>query len=825
MSSLRDRVLRAPRRMAVQLYTLRVVSIAAVALLALASIHFAEETRRAADYVFRSGVATLRSGFELEMMFEKNRRLVESAPADLDRARLQANRAVLRRLNADMAKFLDRSGLWDTMQGSGQHAALRHDFTLLAEAGDRVMYLAENFSQDQALEVSRGAYAKAAEAIDLRLDAWRDDRLATADRELASMSQAATRLGIWVGAGGLLAVLLIGPIGILIKFRILRRLGRLTSVMLRLSRSETALTVPYTRSSDEIGDLARALEVFKNNAIELQAAHLHLDTALNNMSQGLCMYDAQERLLLWNERVLELYAVPPCLIRAGLAVREVLGISRRGLVGAELDQAYQQFRSGIPRHGTHQYRRTLPDGRSISVSQRAMPDGGWVETHEDVTEQIKAEKRIAHMALYDGLTNLPNRFKFHHELQGCVARAERVKSALLCLDLDGFKNVNDAFGHAEGDALLRQVAARLTACIGKNDIVSRLGGDEFAILLPDVAEIGTVTILAGDIIRSLSQPYDVNGHQAIVGASVGIVLIPDHGNDADQLLKHADLAMYGAKAGGRGSFRLFEPAMDERIQARHSLEIDLRRAVDQNQFELHFQPTLWVKSGEVSGFEALLRWRHPTRGMVSPCEFIPVAEEVGLINRLGKWVLRQACMEASAWPEHVHVAVNLSAAQFRDADLVQDVFCAIGEAGLDPRRLELEITETVLLQDDLAIHETLHQIRGFGVKIAMDDFGTGYSSLSYLRSFPFDKIKIDQGFIRGLDSGDDALPIVHAVIGLASGLRMTTTAEGVETRAQLEVLQNEGCDEAQGYLFSPAVPGSEVLALLDRIDREFHRAA
>lgn len=663
MKALLLRGLRALRRIAVQLYALRIVSIAAVALLALASIHFAEETRRAADYVFRSGVATLRSGFELEMMFEKHRRLVESAPADVDRTRLQASRAAMQRLNAEMAKFLDRSDIRDTMQGSDHLGALRHDFTVLAEAGERVMYLAENFSQDQALEVSRGPYARAAEAIDRRLDAWRDDRLATADRELASLSQAATRLGIWVGAGGLFAVLLIGPIGILIKYRILQRLGGLTSVMLRLSRSETALTVPYTRSSDEIGDLARALEVFKNNAIELQAAHLHLDTALNNMSQGLCMYDAQERLLLWNERVLELYAVPPHLIRAGLTLREVLGISRRGLDGAELEQAYQQFRSEILGHGTYQYRRTLPDGRSISVSQRAMSDGGWVETHEDVTEQIKAEKRIAHMALYDGLTNLPNRFKFHRELQGCVARAARVKSALLCLDLDGFKNVNDAFGHADGDDLLRQVAARLTACVGKNDIVSRLGGDEFAVLLPDSAEVEKVTALAGDIITCLSEPYEVNGHQAIVGASVGIVLIPDHGDDADQLLKHADLAMYGAKAGGRGTFRLFEPEMDARIQARHSLEIDLRRAVDQNQFELHFQPTLSVKSGQVSGFEALLRWRHPTRGMVSPCEFIPVAEEIGLINRLGKWVLRRACTEAAGWPEHVHVAVNLSAAQ------------------------------------------------------------------------------------------------------------------------------------------------------------------
>jgi diguanylate cyclase (GGDEF)-like protein len=377
--------------------------------------------------------------------------------------------------------------------------------------------------------------------------------------------------------------------------------------------------------------------------------------------------------------------------------------------------------------------------------------------------------------------------------------------------------VNDTFGHAEGDELLRQVASRLKARAHGKDQLCRLGGDEFALIVPEVDDVNEVVQLANKLIGDLSEPYDLDGHQAVLGASIGVAIAPDHGSDPDQLLKHADLAMYAAKAAGRGTFRFFEPEMDARLQARQSLEHDLRAAVEADGLELHFQPIVHVESGTVRGFEALLRWRHPVRGVVSPAEFIPIAEDTGLIQRIGRWALRQACHEAVNWPSQIRVAVNLSPVQFRDPNLVEEIFSALAESRLDPTRLELEITESVLLNDSRTVLETLHNIRGFGVKIAMDDFGTGYSSLSYLRRFPFDKIKIDQTFIRALTREQDAAPIVRAIVALATSLGMATTAEGVETREQFELVRAEGCNEAQGYLFSPAVAPVSIPLLLKQL--------
>jgi len=372
----------------------------------------------------------------------------------------------------------------------------------------------------------------------------------------------------------------------------------------------------------------------------------------------------------------------------------------------------------------------------------------------------------------------------------------------LCLDLDNFKYVNDSLGHPIGDDLLKQVSLRLCECVRAGDTVSRLGGDEFAIVQLGVElRAPEISALASRIVEVVGAPYDIQGHIVIIGSSIGIAVAPDDGTDPDQLLKNADMALYRAKADGRGTYRFFETGMDARAQARRLLEIDLRAALARGEFELYYQPIHDLKADNIICFEALVRWMHPLRGMIQPTDFIALAEETGLIVPIGNWVLRKACADAAGWSRDVSVAVNLSPAQFKNRDLVPSVIAALSTSGLAANRLELEITESVLLQESEATLATLHKLRDFGVRISMDDFGTGYSSLSYLRSFPFDKIKIDQSFVHELASRGDSMAIVRAVTGLGKSLGISTTAEGVETKEQLALLRLEGCTEVQGYLF------------------------
>jgi diguanylate cyclase (GGDEF)-like protein len=815
---------RAGRSIAAPIYMSNGASLVAVAILAIASVHFANRTETAAAHLYQSGVIELQKESLFEIMFQQHRRMVQAAPAELDRSRLQSSKAALDQINDTIRQFLKEAPDEDRSIAGEFLKVIRAEIPKLEEAGARVFMLAENFAQDQE---SQGQYAFSAQLIEGNLRSWRNAQLSSVNRELAALSDAAGRLTIWVTLGALAAFLLIGPVGLTIIYRILRRVGALTAAMLKLSRNEVSVKIPFVEARDEMGKFARAIEVFKNNAIDLETAHLHLDAAVNNMSHGLCMFDAAENLILCNDRVVEIYALSRDVVKPGISLKQLFEHAAVFKADKErsVQQLYDDYRRRRARSGSRHYQRHLADGRIIAISQRVMPDGGWVDTHEDITERVKAEQQIAHMALHDGLTDLPNRFQFQRKLAEALDTAGNSPFAILCLDLDGFKNVNDVLGHADGDELLRQVAKRLDGQVEKAGFVCRLGGDEFAILLPDVKQPNAATEFASAIIAALSEPYDLNGHQANVGASVGIAFFPADGSDADQLLKNADIAMYGAKAQGRGAFRFFEPAMDARMKARRLLELDLRKAIEQEQLEVYYQPVVDVVSNAVSGFEALLRWRHPVRGMVSPVEFIPVAEETGLITRLGEWVLRQACTDATAWPGRIKVAVNLSPVQFRSPNLVQAVFSALASSHLDPTRLELEITEAVLLQDSRVVLDTLHQLKDYGVKIAMDDFGTGYSSLSYLRSFPFDKIKIDQSFVRGLGSSHDALPIIRAVTGLGASLGMTTTAEGVEIREQLDTLREEGCNEVQGFLFSPAVPAGDVADLLVRLKQKSPQAA
>jgi diguanylate cyclase (GGDEF)-like protein/PAS domain S-box-containing protein len=434
----------------------------------------------------------------------------------------------------------------------------------------------------------------------------------------------------------------------------------------------------------------------------------------------------------------------------------------------------------------------------------------------DITERKRAEARVAFMAHHDALTSLPNRVLLRMHMEEMLVRARRngLGVATLCIDLDNFKAVNDTLGHPFGDLLLQEVAARLRSTLGEHDMVARLGGDEFAVLHPDVETPAEVGALAERIIDVVSAPYSLDGHQVTIGASVGIAFAPVDADDADRLLKNADMALYRAKGDGKGACRFFEAEMDARLQARRRLEIDLRNAVAAEALEVHYQPLIALDRRNVSGFEALLRWRHPEHGMVPPSDFVPVAEETGLIGAIGAFVLRRACADAAKWPDPVTVAVNLSPLQFRNGALLQTVKDALERASLPPRRLELEITETVLLDRSDHVLATLHALRALGVRISMDDFGTGYSSLSYLRSFPFDKLKIDRSFVRDLGSNADSQAIVRAIIGLGESLGIAITAEGVENEADLACLEEEGCKEAQGFLFSRARPQFEVLDML-----------
>ena len=429
----------------------------------------------------------------------------------------------------------------------------------------------------------------------------------------------------------------------------------------------------------------------------------------------------------------------------------------------------------------------------------------------------------AHVARHDALTGLPNRLLLREHLEAALARGTAL--SVLSLDLDGFKAINETLGQPVGDRLLQATAARLRESVPEAAIVAGLGGDDFAVVQEEPGHGPTTSALAQRLVERLRAPFDVDGRAIVMGASIGIASTRDFPDPAapgmaDALLKNADLALARAKRDGRGTYRFFEAEMDARLQARRQLELDLQTALDHDQFEAVYQPLVDTARGRVGGFEALLRWHHPQRGLVSPAEFIPIAEETGLIRSIGAWVLERACREASTWPVHVKVAVNLSPVQFGSGDLVATVSTALAAAGLAANRLELEITESLLLQDDGAVLETLHALRRIGVRIAMDDFGTGYSSLSYLQRFPFDKIKIDQAFIRQLTAKADSVAIVRAVIGLGKALGMSIIAEGVETAEQLAILQQEGCWDVQGYYFSPPQPAAKAPELIRSLGRK-----
>jgi diguanylate cyclase (GGDEF)-like protein len=575
-----------------------------------------------------------------------------------------------------------------------------------------------------------------------------------------------------------------------------------------------ALSKQFHRLATSEATLVEKAHELESANAQLADAHAQTNAALDNMSQGLVMFDSSARFVVSNRRYLEMYGLSAEFVRPGCTVREVL--DQRVATGSFCSDAVEQYiadiLAAVGQGSAFSKITSLRDGRIISIVNQPTKGGGWVATHEDVTEQKRAEERIAYTAHYDALTGLPNRKLFCEQLKQELKRVRRgERLAVLYLDLDHLKHINDTLGHPAGDKLLKGVADRLRGCVRDINVIARLSGDEFAIIQSSLGQPSDAAALAVRAREAILEPFDLNGHQVKMDISVGISIAPNDATELVELMKTADIALCEAKNAGRGTYRFYEPEMNVRIQARGKLEQDLQSAFAKGEFELFYQPIASLDNDKITSFEALLRWNHPERGPVSPDEFVPVAEDMGLIIPLGEWVLRTACAEAATWPDNIQVAVNISSLQLTNKNLVNAVVGAIASAGIQPTRLELEITESVLIQNTAANLATLKSLHELGVRFTMDDFGTGYSSLGYLLSFPFHKIKIDRCFVAALSDNHESHAIVRAIADLARSLKLQVTAEGVETDQQLQQVRLLGCTEMQGYLLSPPRPAAEIL--------------
>jgi diguanylate cyclase (GGDEF)-like protein/PAS domain S-box-containing protein len=574
----------------------------------------------------------------------------------------------------------------------------------------------------------------------------------------------------------------------------------------------------WVATHEDITERSRQENAILEQAGELARINMQFDAALSNMAQGLCMFDGEKRLVVWNDRYAGLYQLPPELLKVGAAHQAIIAdrVSRGILKGDRSASAAEQKLASLnqlPKDAASCRVDEFSDGRFILVTRQPMADGGWLATHEDITERRRAEAEIVHLARHDTLTGLANRAEFNAKLQETCKRLQRSGGTVtvMMIDLDKFKGVNDTFGHPTGDQLLIEVGRRLQATVRETDAVARLGGDEFAIIQEGGANQREGAIaLALRIINAISQPFDLNGNRTNLGTSIGIVMAPEHDVDPEGLLKRADLALYNAKSNGRNDYRFFRNELLEVADTQRTAENELRDAIEREQFELYYQPVMDAKTRTLCGVEALVRWRHPVKGMISPDKFVPLAETTGLIGPLGEWILRRACSDAASWPEHIKLAVNISAIQFQKGNLFEVILRTLLETGIAPERLELEITETSLLENQEAHLTTIRQVKNLGISVALDDFGTGYSSVNYLTNFPFDKIKIDKSFTQGVLDRRDCKAVVASTLALAQGLGTVTTAEGVETEEQLEYMRAAGVDLVQGYLFGRPVPISQL---------------
>lgn len=566
---------------------------------------------------------------------------------------------------------------------------------------------------------------------------------------------------------------------------------------------------PYVVARD------RAEQAMKATADALEARNEQFDAALQNTQYGLAMYDAERRLVVCNERYAQMYGLSRDDVAPGKTLGDIVEARiERGIYAFGSPEAYRRelLEVGKNRSSTIEQ---LNDGRWFAISREPLRNGGWVTTHRDVTDRYRVHERIVFMARHDALTGLPNRTHFNDTLDQALARAKDGELvAIHFLDLDRFKHVNDTLGHEAGDKLLQAVTSRLRNAARETDVIARMGGDEFAIVQSGITHPGDAAALAERVIKEVSQPYDIDGQSATIGASIGIAFFPRDGHEAGQIVRNSDLALYRAKGRGRGHFQFFEPRMEERLLEENAMERDLERALAKGELELFYQPVVNFERAEITGCEALVRWNHPVKGLVSPSNFIPVAEKSGLINALGEWALREACTMAASWPDEIRVSVNMSSVQLRSDRILAVVVGALSASGLSPRRLEIEITESVVLESTAATLRLLMSLRDLGVSITLDDFGTGYASLSYLQKFQFDRIKIDPCFIKNITTDPSSFEIVRAVAMLAIGLGMDLTVEGIETPQQLEAVRAIRCAEGQGYLFSRPLPADQIGDLL-----------
>jgi diguanylate cyclase (GGDEF)-like protein len=573
----------------------------------------------------------------------------------------------------------------------------------------------------------------------------------------------------------------------------------------------------------QVDRLEQSGAVLTSKNLELETAHGQLDAALANISLGVCFFSGEKKLIVSNQKYRDIYNLPPEAIRPGTSLAEVqdyrLASGSFSRVGRE---KFVSSRVAMVATGERQQSVVeLMSGQTVFITHQPMPHGGWISTHEDITERREADRHIRFLAHHDVLTGLPNRAFFTEKLGEAVARLQRHGESftVLMMDLDKFKNVNDTLGHPAGDQLLSETAQRLKSSLRDTDVLARLGGDEFAIIqLGEENPREGAAGLAARILKLISEPFDIDGHVVFVGSSIGIALAPENSGNSSDLLKMADLALYAVKEAGRNNFRFFEAEMLATLDSRRALEDELRVAISRGEFELHYQALIDVKTGRQAGFEALVRWLSPTRGRVMPDQFIPLAEETGLIVPLGEWILQRACADAANWPSQIKVAVNLSPVQLAQPDLFQSVQRALAESGLSPERLELEITETALFKGDADSIKLIRKLKKLGISIALDDFGTGYSSLSYLTMVPFDKIKIDRSFTMNMTKRADCAAIVAAVVALGQSLKTETVAEGVETEQQLAILRTAGVTMVQGYLFGVPCPASALV--LDGLAKE-----
>lgn len=584
--------------------------------------------------------------------------------------------------------------------------------------------------------------------------------------------------------------------------------------------------------SDQLNDGARA-DLLLEQKRSLEQLNTWFEVALNNMVRGLSMFDADQRLIVCNKSYRQMYSLPEELTQPGTPLTDIVRYHVRhetGRQGAGEDAKFSRWltehRTKLAEGRSFSQIQHLRSGRTLLVTYQPLADGGWVDIQEDITEKRRTEEKIEWLAHHDALTGVANRFYFRETFEQALKGLGKGQSlALHWLDLDEFKEVNDTYGHPIGDALLKAVAQRLRASIRKTDFLARLGGDEFAIIQIGAVRSDQCERLAKRLQASISKPYNILGHTITVSASLGIVRAPGHGRTADELLKNADIALYSVKSAGRRGFELYRRGCGQHIDAQHRLEADIQTALSRDQFELHYQPILSLRTHHVSSCEALLRWRHPRNGMISPPEFLPLAEKTGAIVDIGRWVLGQACRDATRWADELTVTVNLSLLQFESGDLTSVVQKALSDAGLPPSRLELEISEALLERDKGKMRCTLEELHRLGVGITLDNFGKATGSLSSLRSFPFDKVKIDRRLVREVPGGADNAAIVKAVAALAETLGMGTVAEGIETLDELNTVARAGCNKAQGFYISRPVPVGELDAVLSECALRHSHAA